>query len=50
MTLIERRDSMELFRDQAAEQFERHTGSAWRQRSGSMGTLTAAIDRGQTAS
>jgi hypothetical protein len=35
-TFIERRDSMELFRDQAAEQFERHTHSAWRPRSGSM--------------
>ena len=32
-TLIERRNSMELFRDQAADQFERHTGSAWRPRS-----------------
>jgi hypothetical protein len=28
MALIERRDSMEFFRDQAADQFERHTGSA----------------------
>ncbi|QXX76150.1 DUF2493 domain-containing protein [Methylovirgula sp. HY1] len=35
MTLIERRDSMELFRDQAAEQFEQHIGSIWRPRSGS---------------
>lgn len=35
MTLVERRDSMELFRDQAAEQFEQHTGSVWRPRSGS---------------
>ena len=35
VTLIERRDSMELFRDEAADQFERHTGSAWRPRSGS---------------
>ncbi|EXL02174.1 hypothetical protein BG46_07825 [Brucella anthropi] len=35
-TFIERRNSMELFRDVAAEQFERHTGSAWRPRSGSM--------------
>jgi YspA, cpYpsA-related SLOG family len=46
MTLIERRDSMELFRDQAADQFERHTGSSWRPRSGSMvnhRTLTAAM-------
>lgn len=34
-TLIERRDSMELFRDHAAEQFERHTGSSWRPRAGS---------------
>jgi hypothetical protein len=36
MTLIERRDCMELFRDQAAEQFERQTHNAWRPRSGSM--------------
>ena len=46
ITLIERRNSMELFRDQAAEQFERHTGSAWRPRSGSLvnhRTLTAAM-------
>ena len=35
-TLIERRNSMEFFRDQAADQFERHTHSAWRPRSGSM--------------
>ncbi len=37
---------MELFRDQAAEQFERYTGSAWRPRSGSMvnhRTPTAAM-------
>ncbi len=34
-TLIERRDSMELFRDHAADQFERHAGSTWRPRSGS---------------
>jgi hypothetical protein len=34
-TLIERRNSMEFFRDQAADQFERHTGSAWRPHSGS---------------
>ena len=27
---------MEFFRDQAADQFERHTGSTWRPRSGSM--------------
>ncbi len=36
ITLIERRNSMEFFRDQAAEQFERHAGSAWRPRAGSM--------------
>ncbi len=35
-TLIERRNSMEFFRDQAADQFERHTGSSWRPRSGSI--------------
>ena len=34
-TLIERRDSMELFRDHAADAFERHIGSIWRPRSGS---------------
>ncbi len=46
VTLIERRNSMEFFRDQAADQFERHTGSAWRPRSGSMvnhRTLTSAM-------
>ncbi|BEV44500.1 hypothetical protein AFEL58S_01349 [Afipia felis] len=45
-TLIERRNSMELFRDLAAEQFERHTGTPWRPRSGSMvnhRNLTAAM-------
>jgi hypothetical protein len=45
-TLIERRNSMEFFRDQAAEQFERHTGSSWRPRSGSMinhRTLTSSM-------
>jgi hypothetical protein len=36
ITLFERRNSMEFFRDQAAEQFERHAGSAWRPRAGSM--------------
>lgn len=35
-TLIERRNTFELMRDQAAEHFERHTGSSWRPRSGSM--------------
>ena len=34
-TLIERRNSMEFFRDEAADQFERHTGSSWRPRAGS---------------
>src|SRR5260221_2661362 len=46
LTLIERRDSMELFRDHAADLFERHTGSSWRPRAGSMvnhRTLTAAM-------
>jgi hypothetical protein len=46
MTLIERRNSMEFFCDQAADQFEHHTGSAWRPRSGSMvnhRTLTSAM-------
>jgi hypothetical protein len=46
LTLIERRNTMECFRDQAADQFERHTGSAWRPPSGSMvnhRTLTAAM-------
>jgi hypothetical protein len=46
LTLIERRSCMELFRDLAADQFERHTGSSWRPRSGSMAnhrTLTAAM-------
>ncbi len=46
MTLIERRDAMEFFRDQAAGQFEHHTGSSWRPRSGSLvnhRTLTSAM-------
>jgi hypothetical protein len=45
-TMIERRDSMELFRDQAAEAFERHTGSSWRPRASSKvnhRALTAAM-------
>ncbi|QGM46097.1 DUF2493 domain-containing protein [Methylocystis heyeri] len=45
-TLIERRDAFELMRDQAADQFERHTHSAWRPRSGSKVNhrhLTAAM-------
>jgi hypothetical protein len=36
MTLIERRNSMEYFRDQAADHFARHTGSHWHPRNGSM--------------
>jgi hypothetical protein len=45
-TLIERRNCMEFFRDQAADQFERHTSTAWRPRSGSMvnhRTLTSSM-------
>ena len=36
ITLIERRNTMELFRDLAVEHFELHTGSSWRPRSGSL--------------
>jgi len=46
LTLIERRNSMEFFRDMAADQFERATGSPWRPRTGSLvnhRTLTAAM-------
>ncbi|MBU6298603.1 MAG: DUF2493 domain-containing protein [Alphaproteobacteria bacterium] len=46
LTLIERRNAMELFRDQAAERFETHTGSPWRPHCGSLvsrRTLTAAM-------
>ena len=46
LTLMERRNAFELMRDQAAELFETHTGSAWRPRVGSMvnhRTLTAAM-------
>ncbi|BCG96975.1 DUF2493 domain-containing protein [Mesorhizobium sp. 131-2-1] len=35
-TLIERQNAFELMRDQAAEHYERHTGSGWKPRSGSM--------------
>ncbi len=35
-TLVERRNSMELFRDLSADAFEHHTGTPWRPRSGSM--------------
>jgi hypothetical protein len=46
LTLIERRNALELFRDQAADRFEVHTGSTWRPRTGSMvnhRALTAAM-------
>ena len=46
MTLIERRNVMECFRDQAAEHFARHTGSHWQPRTGSKvshRTMTAAM-------
>jgi hypothetical protein len=46
MTLIERRDSVAFFRDQAADHFARHTCSVWRPRSGSMvnhRTLTSTM-------
>ena len=45
-TLIERRNTFELMRDQAALQFEQHTGSLWRPHNGSMvnrRALTAAM-------
>lgn len=46
ITLVERRNCLELFRDQAIEHFETQTGSFWRPRSGSFvnhRTLTAAM-------
>src|SRR5246127_4382391 len=46
LTLIERRNVMEYFRDQAAEHFARHTGSQWQPRTGSKvshRTMTAAM-------
>ena len=46
MRLIDRRDAMEMFRDQAALQFERHAHSVWRPRAGSMvnhRALTSAL-------
>ena len=46
LSLIERRNTLELFRDQAADQFEHHVHSAWRPRAGSMVNhrhLTAAV-------
>jgi YspA, cpYpsA-related SLOG family len=36
ISLIERRDTIELFRDHATEAFEHHTRSLWRPRSGSV--------------
>lgn len=36
ITLIERRDAFELMRDQAADHYEQHTGSAWRPRNSSI--------------
>ena len=45
-TLIECRNAFEVMRDQAAEHFETHTGSAWRPRAGSMvnhRALTSAV-------
>ena len=46
LTMIERRNAMEFFRDQAADLFEAHTGSTWRPRAGSRvnhRALTAAM-------
>ena len=46
LTLIERRNAFEIMRDQAADLFETHTGTAWRPRTGSKvnhRALTAAV-------
>jgi hypothetical protein len=46
LTLIERRNVMEYFRDQASEHFAKHTGSHWQPRTGSKvnhRTMTAAM-------
>ena len=46
LTLIERRNAFEIMRDQAADLFETHAGSAWRPRTGSKvnhRALTAAV-------
>ncbi|OAF16936.1 DUF2493 domain-containing protein [Bradyrhizobium neotropicale] len=46
ITLLERRNCLELFRDLAIERFEVHSGAPWRPRSGSLvnhRTLTAAM-------
>ncbi|ODT79410.1 MAG: hypothetical protein ABS76_19665 [Pelagibacterium sp. SCN 64-44] len=45
-SLSERRDAIELLRDQAAERYEHQTGSVWRPRAGSMvsrRTMTASL-------
>ncbi|MGX1097315.1 DUF2493 domain-containing protein [Amorphus sp. MBR-141] len=45
-SLVERRDAFELMRDEAADAFERHTGSVWRPRTGSLvnhRNLTSAL-------
>jgi hypothetical protein len=45
-SLSERRNAIELMRDQAAERYEHQTGSAWRPRTGSMvsrTTMTASL-------
>jgi hypothetical protein len=48
LTLLERRNAMECFRDHAAEHFASHTGSLWHPRAGSMvshrGMTAAVID------
>lgn len=44
--LLDRRDSLETFRDRAADAYHRHTGSAWHPRHGSQvnrRTITAAM-------
>lgn len=46
VSLVERRNAFEAFRDIAAEHYESHSGSAWRPRTGSMTNrqmLTAAM-------
>ena len=46
LTLIERRNAFEIMRDQAADLFETHAGTAWRPRAGSKvnrRALTAAV-------
>jgi hypothetical protein len=46
LSLIERRNCLELFRDLSVEHFELHTGSLWRPRSGSLvdhRAVTAAV-------